>query len=154
MDMIMALNSYFQEDQNRPKDHSNWIRESVFMKESPHMHIWTRSALKKIGHPWKPINKIYIKIIWTSPSILFSSKLIVSHRWEARMTKNVCKESEITRFEAHICFRVFVLQLQPHHIRWLVSIKGVEKTCNNSHNLFMHATRKFDSYLTEQWSWL
>ena len=90
MEMMITLNSSFIEDQNWPKYHSNRIRGSVLMKESPHMHIWTRSALKKIGHPWKPINTSDLKLSWTSPSIIFfSSSSISSHRSEVGLRKVV-----------------------------------------------------------------
>lgn len=107
IEMMIALNSFFPGDQNQPKDHSNRIRESVLMKESPHMHIWTRSTPMQIGHPWKPINTSDVKLFWRSPNIFFfSSSLIGSHRSEVGMTKEVFKRFEITRSEARICFRI------------------------------------------------
>jgi len=46
MAIMIALNSSFCEDQSRPKDHSNQIRESVFMKNSPRAYL-IRLTLKQ-----------------------------------------------------------------------------------------------------------
>ena len=40
IEIMIALHSSVWQNQNRPKDNSNKIREHVLMKESPHVHIW------------------------------------------------------------------------------------------------------------------
>ena len=96
MEIMITLNSSFLDYQNRPKYRSNRIRGNVLMKEIPHMHIWTRSSLKQIGHPWKPINTSDLKLIWKSPIIVFfSSSLIRSHRSEAGTTTKLRKSLKL-----------------------------------------------------------
>jgi len=95
MEMMIALNFSFREDQNRPKDHQILRRESVLMKKSPHAHL-DKSAIKQIGHSWKPINTSDLKLIWTSPSIFFFSfSLIGSHKSKAGTTKEVRKSLKL-----------------------------------------------------------
>lgn len=44
MEMIIALNSFFRDDQTWPKDHQIWIRKNMLLKSSPHMCRLSRSA--------------------------------------------------------------------------------------------------------------
>ena len=74
MDVMIELNYYFQKDQNQPKDHQIWTRESVFLNYEPTCAYLIRSTLKQIAHPWKAINTSDLNLIWTSSwmIILFS----------------------------------------------------------------------------------
>jgi len=52
VEMMIALNSSFQEDQNQPKYHLIWIRESVFLNYKPHMCIFDQVNPKE---KWTPL---------------------------------------------------------------------------------------------------
>ena len=56
IEIMIALKSSFQEDQNQPKYHLILTRESVFLNYESTCAYLIMLALNQSGHPWKAIN--------------------------------------------------------------------------------------------------
>ena len=96
MEMMIALNSSFREDQNRPKDHQIWTSINVFLNLCEHMCKMSRSTssscrlMKPNGHDSSP-STTYINTSSLSPHLASSShtyllsRLIGSYNYWANL---------------------------------------------------------------------
>lgn len=113
------------------------------------------SALKQIGHLWKPMNTGDLKLIWISPSIFFfSSSLIGLHKSEAGTTRKAHKGSKLQglRLASVLGFWVIVASLPQgkfDHNRRHHRLKGATGNLQSHAQLLIYATGKFDLDLIE-----
>ena len=76
---------------------------------------------------WNPINTSYLKLIWISPSIFFSSfSLIGFHKSEVGLTKEVCKALRLQGLKLAHVSRVFGLQSLARQRKYSAIVIGLQ----------------------------